>query len=258
VNRCAKCVTPTPGLSLCNDCATALRVELSDVPELLVQLDITRCKQDQLTGPYRHGSRSAEVGLPFKGHVAEVVWVLHNTLAGWVVTFTPAAITPADALTQPTAALARALVGAMDRIQRSDHARQATDELTHAVRYARAAIDRPHDRRLLLGPCCTGPCMTTVYGYPGNTTATCPTCGAQHDIAYRQQWLRDQAHHHLGTAPEIAGFLRIIGVQCTADQIRSYSRRKRLIPAGHRPPASPLYRIDDVIATLQNRYRHRT
>lgn len=253
MNKCVKCATPSPGLALCAHCATALKIDLVDVPDLLANLDITRSKQDQLISPYDHGPRSAEIPLPYKPHIGEVVWVLHNTLATWVDTITPANST--RAVTQPTPALARRLVTHLDNLQRRDDAGQALDELTHVIRYARAAIDRPGDQRLILGPCSTGPCMATVYGQPGRTLANCPACGAQHNIAYRQNWMRQAAQDHLGSAVEIAGFLRIIGVSCTANQIRSYAARKRLLAAGHRPPASPLYRIRDVLTALSNRYR---
>lgn len=237
---------------LCSQCALGLRVELTDVPDLLRNLDITRARQDQLLAPYDHGPRSAETPLPFRPHIAEVLWVLHNTLGVWVFTINERAH-----VANTPAAYARWLIRNLDAVQRCNEAGQLTDEVTAAIRAARRAIDRPDDRRMFLGPCYTAGCVEEVYGLPSNSWATCPACGAQHDITTRQQWLYQQAQNHLGTAVEISGFLRIVGVRCTASMIHNYAARKRLIPAGYREP-SPLYRIRDVLDTIQDRYRRRT
>lgn len=251
MSHCCKCGAATDVI-LCATCAVALRIELTDVPSLLVDLDITRSRQDQLTDPTNRGPGGSENPLPFKVHVAEVVWVLHHTLDAWATTLGAAT----NAGKPPTTAqLARWLLRNMPATRIHPDAGQLVDEVTNAVHQARRAIDRPDDRRLFLGPCATGPCAEEVYGLPWNKIAICPACGARHDIAARQTWLHNVAQDHLGTAVEISGFLRTTGVRCTSSMIRSYAARGRLTAAPDRHP--PLYRIRDVLGALQDRYRHR-
>jgi hypothetical protein len=87
--------------------------------------------------------------------------------------------------------------------------------------------------------------------------ATCDNCGAEYKIRERQDWLLDAAQSHLGTAPEIAGFLRITGIKCTPAMIRSYAHRERLTAAGSNKHGHPLYRIRDVITAIHDRHKHR-
>lgn len=264
MSECVRCTAPAAGMSLCSTCGIALRIELTDVPDLLANLDITRSRQDQLRLPFDHGPRDSEVPLPFRPHVSEVVWVLHHTLDSWATTLgqdTPGAT---------TSDLALWLLGHLDLVRMCPEADQLADEVTAAIHQARRAIDRPDDRRLFLGPCgnkvpentsgyTTGSvtCKEEVYGLPWNRTAICPGCGFEHNIERRQAWLRDKAQDYLGTATEIAGFLRGTGLRCTADMIRGYVNRRRLATAGVNGAGHTLYRISDVIAALQQRYQHR-
>ena len=248
VNYCGKCRTPSD-LTLCTNCTVALRIELTDVPSLLIDLDITRSRQDQLTDPTNHGPAGTEVPLPFKTHIADTVWVLHHTLTEWATTL--GATNPTKPLA--TAQLATWLLRNLNRVPTHPDAGQLADEVTSAIHQARRAIDRPDDRRCYLGPCSTGECVEEVYGLPWNKYATCPACGARHDIAERQTWLRDVAQDHLGTSTEIAGFLRSTGVRCTPSMIRGYTARGRLTPAPETYP--PLYRLRDVLAAIQVKYQ---
>jgi hypothetical protein len=249
---CCKCGAATD-VMLCGTCAVALRIELTDVPSLLDDLDVTRSRQDQLTSPYGNGPSGDESPLPFKTHIAETAWVLHHTLNAWATTLSGSA----DHANKPptTAQLARWLVRNIAAARMHPDAGQLVDEVTSAIHQARRAIDRPDDRRCFLGQCATGVCVEEVYGLPWNRYAICPACGARHDIAARQAWMNDVARDHLGTAVEISGFLRIVGVRCTSSMIRGYAIRGRLTPAPDQHP--PLYRIRDVLTALEDRYRHR-
>lgn len=249
VNYC-KCGAATD-VYLCDTCGIALRIELGDVPALLVDLDITRSRQDQLTDPTNRGPRGSEDPLPFKTHVAEVVWVLHHTLDAWATELGCRINTSRPVA---TAQLARWLLRSIAAIRIHPAAAGLVDEVTDAIHQARRAIDRPDDRRLFLGPCSTGTCVTEVWGLPGNKFATCTACGARHDIAARQTWMNNVARDHLGTSVEISAFLRIVGVRCTSSMIRGYALRGRLTSAPDQHP--PLYRIRDVLHALEDRYRH--
>lgn len=89
MSDCARCGGIAAEFTLCATCGVALRIELTDVPDLLANLDITRSRQDKLTAPYDHGPRGGETPLPYRPHVAEVVWVLHDTLSTWTRTIEP-------------------------------------------------------------------------------------------------------------------------------------------------------------------------
>lgn len=257
MNRCAGnptgrvCGNPTDGY-LCHDCTTALRVELTDVPELLAELDITLSRQDRLTDPTNRTRTGGERPLPYKPHVTPAVWLLHHTLHTW-------ALDHGAPENSTTPGLAQHLLVNLHHIQNHPDAGRLVDEITHAIHHAREAIDRPDDRRQFLGPCDAelddrSHCREEIYGVPWRDHATCDSCGARHHIATRQQWMRDIAHDHLGTSTEIAGYLRTTGIHCTPDVIRGYVRRGRLAPATDTNP--PLYRMADVLAALQDRYRH--
>ena len=256
MSECLRCTAPAADMFLCSTCGIALRIELRDVPDLLADLDITRSRQDQLAAPYDKGPGSGEQPLPFKPHVAEVVWVLHDTLTAWSrhlgLVVTPRAT---------TGELALSLLRNLDLIRADPEADHIADEATSAIHQARRAIDRPNDRRLFLGPCgnttSDGECREELYGLPWHRTATCPVCEAEYNIEARQDWMHQVAHNHLGTAPEIAGFLRMTGVRCTPEMIRGYAARGRLAAAGRNPQDHPLYRISDVLQALHERYQHR-
>jgi hypothetical protein len=262
MNRCAKCHQPSD-LMLCNDCTTALRIELGDVPALLADLDITRSRQDQLVARYGNGPSGSENPLPFKVHVAEVVWVLHHTLYSWVTTLDGGEPAPRGRFpfAIPTSgALSRYLLSRIHRIRVRVDAAQLADEITSAIHQARHAIDRPNDQRAFLGPCGAQlpdatTCRHEVYGVAGKPAIRCPACGAVHNVAERQSWLLDIAQDRLGSTTEIAGFLRTAGVQCTPSMIRNYVARGRLAPAPDTDP--PLYRMRDVLAAIQDRYQRK-
>lgn len=250
-SACVKCGGSAGGVALCTGCTTGLRIELVDVPSLLANLDITRARLDQLVAPYDHGPGGGDAPLPYRPHVAEVVWVLHHTLHAWAHTLRRDAPQAAS-----TAGLAVWLLQHVELIRRSDLAAQLADEVTHAIHYARHTIDRYDDHRQFLGPC-GGGCAEELYGVPWHETAKCPACGTERNIQERQAWLHHVAQEHLATTTEIAGFLMMTGMRCTPSMIRSYANRKppRLKAGGISNEGYPLYRIRDVVDALRDRYR---
>lgn len=270
---CARCGAPTPGVTLCATCILALRIELQDVagiipdchrgtlPSLPAELDTTFAREDQLTEPYPHARHGGPLPLVFKTHAAEALWVLHSVLAAWAPDL--GHIGPESS----TVRLAHWFLAHLDAVQRCTRGAELVDEITSAVHQARRAIDRPDDRRIFLGPCgarqhpLTGQqtpmCVTEVYGLPWRDTAVCEGCGTEYRVMQRQEWLRERAQRYLGTAPEVAGFLRVTGVACTAEMIRGYAHRGRLAPAGRNPRGHPLYLISDVLAVIRDRYMRR-
>lgn len=266
---CAHCGAPTPGVTLCATCILALRIELQDVAGIIPdshrstlaslpdELNTTLAREDQLAEPYPHARAGGPLPLVFKAHAGEALWVLHRTLTAWGADLGH----PGGELS--TVRLAHWFLQHLDAVQRCPDGADLMEEVISAVHQARRAIDRPDDRRIFLGPCgapmgAQGPtCVTEVYGLPWRDTAACEGCGAQYRVVQRQEWLRERAQRYLGTAPEVAGFLRLTGVACTAEMIRGYAHRRRLKPAGRNPRGHPLYLISDVLTVIQDRYMRR-
>lgn len=254
MNECTRCTAPAGDYVLCSTCGIALRIDLGDVPALIDDLNITLARWDRIGDTSIH--RGGEHPLPFRPHASEALWVLHSTLTSWATELTGGTLHPRD-----TPTLARWLYGQLDRIRLHHDAATIADELTYAIREARRAVDRPNDHRLFLGRCGADheskPCPEELHGLPWQHTVQCPTCGTEWGIRERREWLQRAAHDYLGTAPEIAGFLRITGVRCTPEMIRGYAARDRLPKRGTNQQGHPLYRIRDVLQAINDRYTHR-
>lgn len=267
--NCVRCGAQAGGLSLCNGCIVGLRIELADVagilpdahgkghrlPSLPDDLQTSLSRQDQLTDPNAPRAGGNDTPLVFRPHIGEAVWVLHQVLGTWVRELggNPRGMSPSGQ--------ARWLLANLDRVQKTPDAAELADEVTDAIHQARRAIDTPNDDRIYLGPCGAqlGPgrtCREKLYGVPWLTMAHCEACDTQYRISERREWLRDRSERHLGTAPEVAGYLRLTGVKCTPNMIYGYARpdRARLKPvwADHRRRAQ--YLISDVLEAIKTRY----
>lgn len=212
---------------------------------LPTELDTTLAREDMIDiSDHRAGAH--EAGLPFRTRTAEALWVLRNVLTAWVPDLGgPSAGTARD--------LAVWLLDHLHRIPVFEDAGSLVDEVTNAIHQARRAIDRPNDRRVFLGKCGhrgPGPvvCVAEVYGLPWETHAHCPQCSTEYQITKRQDQMRDQAEGYLGTATEIAGFLRGTGLTVTGSMIRKYAHNQWITPVTANPRGHPLYRIGDVRA----------
>jgi hypothetical protein len=279
---CVRCSAPTHTGYLCTGCTVGLRIELSDVagiiPDnhgkgLLVSLPedlrVTLIGDDQLGDPSEGPvSGSGEIPLVFKQHAGEALWVLHNVLQQWSASlgFFATNLSPR--------ALARWFVDNLDLAVKHPDAAELVDEVTDAIHQARRAIDRPDDDRIFLGPCGAKihdphgrfmnppPCREELYAYPWIDVITCPRCQAIYRVTERQEWLRERAQQYQGTAVEVAGFLRLTGVVCTADQVRGYARSRhgrppRIQACGVSDRGYPTYLISDVLTAIKDRYARR-
>lgn len=256
-----------------------LRVELSDVAGIIPdnhgkgtlvslpdELRVTMMRDDQLGDPNEGPvGGSGEPPLVFRAHAGEALWVLHHVLRQWSLTlgFYPGDRSPRD--------LACWMVDHLDLVAKHPEAAGFADEVTDAIHQARRAIDRPNDDRLYLGVCggtFHGPhydttCKEELYAYPWIDVITCPRCQSIYRVTARQEWLRDRAQQYKGTAAQVAGFLRLTGVECTPDQIRGYARSRhgrppRITSTGFNDKGHPVYLISDVLGAIKDRYVRRT
>lgn len=280
LGACDRCPEPAPDGHLCQGCLVALAVELGDVAGRLPdnrgrgwrvslpdELTTTLIKDDQLGDPNGEPVNGGSgVPLVFKAHAGEALWVLHNTLQAWAWDFglSPWSLSPRE--------LASWFGNHLELLGRHPDAGQLADEITEAVHQARRAIDRPEDDRIYLGPCGANtidpywghrPCREELYAGDWQTTVHCPRCDSRYDVEQRHAWLRDQGKKYQGTAAEVAGFLRLTGVECTTDQVRAYARSRhgrppRIEPVGYNGRGRPLFLISDVLAAVKDRYVRRT
>jgi hypothetical protein len=126
-----------------------------------------------------------------------------------------------------------------------------------------AAADTPAPR-LYLGTCLADPlntgqlCPEEVYALDHSDqgkdhvcdrcrTTTCRTCGTEHDVRQRREWLAEALDDRLATASDIArGLATTTGTGVREDQIRWWERSGRLAPRGRDQAGRRLYRVGDV------------
>lgn len=283
MTECGSCgQTTTDGAPLCLDEARALAHTLRAVPDLLDDLDLTLTRQDRLSGD--GGRRSTETPVPWKEQVPDVVWALGNTLTTWARDLAerrrltiprptrptrPARAVPPGAHADPrpaarfTVVPASAVVVEHTALWLADHvshlrlladAVAAHDEITDAIVAARRVTDRPVDRAYL-GTCAAHldagtVCDVDLYAHPRHTSTVCPACHTEHDVAQRREQLRaavaDYLEWHTGTAAEVAGLLRMSGVDIGTSTIRRWAADGRMTTAGVNTRGHPLYRAGEV------------
>jgi len=236
------CGQPAPDAVICHDCTATLAQALRDAITLAGELNTAIARQARFTA--YTPARGSTHPLPYDPRAAEAAAELRAALA--------AALAPLATVTCPAgsiAAMAHWLLASLGRLRQHPDAPQWLHGITQAVRHAARVIDRP-PARVYAGPC---DCGTDLTAPPGTTQVVCPTCGATHPIAERQERMRTQLDDYLGTATYAAAILPGIGIHVTAGTIRVWASRHRL-EARHVVPArglsgveQPLYRLGDII-----------
>jgi hypothetical protein len=178
---CPVCSRPQDQGLTCHACTSALEYELRDVPAVVAELDVTLAKQARMEGG-KAGLASERNGYHQGASLAADY--LQNTLTTWARDVAEVGFL-AEHFTSPPRAAARILLNHITEIRRHPAAAELHDEITSAVRQARAAADRPANRTTFpVGPCPedtdSGPC-------PGEVVAFIPTEDE------RPSWLRCQA-----------------------------------------------------------------
>lgn len=265
---CGVCAAPCGDDGyLCKTHTDDLTADLTTAPALVVDLDVTITRQARLQSA-SDGGRSTERPLPWNEHASSKAFELNTTLNAWALDTSRVAEDERDQLIHvhhsDTAAVAEWLGRNISTLRRHPEAGTAHDEITNAIREARRAIDRPAEQAAY-GPCHNtgdpdqphGPCPAYLYGPPGKPVVTCRACGAHHDTTARRQWMLDYTRDMLGTATEVAGYLRVAGVTTTPDAVRALASRDRIIAVAEDARARPLYRYSDVIAAISDKYKRR-
>lgn len=282
MNTCGACSARTPeGIALCDTDADALLVELYAVPAIVEDLRTTFARQDNLRGPVVSVGKSTETPLVWNDRIPEVLDTLTEVLARWArpvvrerqlhsLPVIPHCRDPKDPARVPerlTEAVlaARVLSDNWRTVRTLRYAGDAFVEVLDAIRSARRVIDQPTPRRFI-GPCgelgeeSGVRCDHDVYAVAHRRTASCPACGAVHDVEQRHRALLAAAHDEVVTYAEAERALpNLLGRPVKGSTLRGWVHDGTLEVhgyrhAGKRVPTrvgyhdSPLVKVGDVIA----------
>ena len=237
------CDRPVGDGYVCQHCADRLERALGDVPALWEELDVVLTKQARYAAAeFRRGERA----LPFNPEASEIGWVLRNTLTTWCRVVAEERGKPLPEDNPP--AVARWLLNHVTWLRHHRAGAEAVEEITNIVAQVWRAIDRPAGR-WFAGPC--DQCERDLYAKTGADSVTCRDCDLVYDVGARRTWLLEQANDHLLTAAEMARAVSWLGTEpLTADRIRKWAERKRIIARGHaihRGNEIPTYLVSDVV-----------
>lgn len=258
---CQVCTAPTGDAGrLCRTHTDDLARELRSVRNLAADLEVTISRQDRIA-PERHGGRSAEKPMPFNAHASEKATVLNATTNAWALDVSRLGEDERDPLAEhhysDTAAVAAWLARNLSTLRQHPEAGQAYDEVTHAIREARQAVDRP--RELVFAGQCLEEyddgqvCREDLYAARGKTTATCRVCGARHDMQLRREWMLGSIEDQVAYSGLLAGLVSNLGVQIGSSTIRRYASAGRIHAISVDAKRRPLYRIGDVLDVFLKR-----
>ncbi|WP_433592301.1 hypothetical protein [Nocardia sp. CA-145437] len=274
---CAECTRPVrDGLTLCVTCGDTLCEALLAVPELLLDLEITRAKLDRVQGE-RTAGRSAETALPVRATMRGATMVgdqaltaLTTTVTGWThalaedlgvsphingpwlihLTEQHRGDPPRDGATLPLVRLGTLEQAAVwlaqhrEPLRAYEAALELLRDVTGAVARLRAAIDRPRELRYL-GPC--SECGAELRAEPGETWVRCrvQSCRTQHEIARLEDKARDAAEDRLCTRAELLRVLSALGVPVASRTLYWWASEGKLEQRGWMHPGEHGPRITD-------------
>ena len=246
---CALCARPVPDGFLCSTHTTELIDDLTEIGELLAELEITRTRQDRIGESSIR--RSSDSLLPWKENAAEAYWVLAVTTLAWTrIVLDKLGSDPNDPVGPIASTWTAWLIRRVKRIRILVVAGDCATEIGSAVDLARVAIDRP-PVRIYVGPCehdrgALGPCPVDLWAFAHCDTVECPDCETEHVLVDRRKWLLAKAHDHLVPLPTVARALSSwMDRTVTQAQLRGYVHRERLLSKGIDRAGTKLYRLGD-------------
>ncbi len=258
---CLVCSAPTGDQGrLCRMHTDELAADLTGVPDLVDDLQITTTRQDRVAAE-KHGGRSSTTPLPWNENSATRAFELNTTLNAWALDVSRQHEDERDPLKlvhhSDTAELARWLVRNLSTLRHHPEAGAACDEITDAIRRARRAVDKPVEW-VFAGPCHAPgeddtPCREDLYGFPGKRMVSCPACGASHDMAQRREWMLGCIEDQVAYSGLLAGLVSNLGVPIASSTIRKYASAGRIKVISVDAKRRPLYRIGDVLDVFLKR-----
>lgn len=252
------------GDTLCNECINDLEQALTDLPGLAHALEAAYLHQQQFSVAGIGIPNPDEASLPYDDQAGRARRELTRTLLRWWLRVSEEADHQPYAHPMSTPAtveqMSEYLLWHVDWFAGHPDGGQALADFRRIVKRAESACDRPPDL-LYLGICSmpvtvtdggveqTVECPRDLYGVVGQAHARCPLCKHQHDIVNRQAVLLNSVRDQLASAADIARGLSGLGVTVTADRIRQWKSRGRLVARG--TEARPTYVVGEVLDLVQ-------
>ncbi len=254
INLCVYCHKPqTDAAALCHPCTEELGRLLNGARALADELKINMAKLDRTgtktsSAPFR---RPLPISLP----AAEVLWDLASTITTWersiqLMADLPAALKPwRTSDRNDTIAF---VVATLPTVRRHEFAGQMLVDLRVLWGRGLAVIDLP-PATVFLGSCetpgATETCHTALYAQVGASVLSCPSCGAQHDVSERRDWLLTSMEELTVTASTARRLAVYLGVTLSAATISDWKRKEWLTPLSGGLEGDPdLYRFGDLLA----------
>lgn len=272
------CYRPADGY-LCQRDQARARDTLAELPELLVDLEITTSRMAQTSHRGRGHSKRPDAGLPFDWNASDTEWAIRNTVTTW------ARHVSDERGGQPPphfAALCGWLAQQVSWMAGRPEAAVFLDEITSLRPAAAREVDNREDR--YAGPCTAtvvqidlhlpehqpyGPicmvclhescsairvgqnelrpvpvervCAADLRTRHGAAVIRCRACGAEYDAAERAGWIDQRAAEHVAAAAQIAQALTDSGYPTKAATIRKWGQRgrERMLAAQRAAGAGP-------------------
>lgn len=251
-NPCACCDKPqTDAAALCHLCtAEAVRL-LRGTRALADELGVNVAKLDRtMTVP---ASRPFGHPIPLSLPAAEVLWRLAATIVTWerAVRLLPDLPKAMPAWKTPDRNDSAAwLAAAMPTVRRHAFAGQLVADLRRAWADALRIIDLPA-QTVFLGPCEASSfldqCHAAVYAQIGASTAVCSSCGAQHDVAERREWLLTSLEELAVTASMARRLAVYLGVSMPESTISRWKTKGVVVPLSD-TGVEVVFRFGDLLA----------
>jgi hypothetical protein len=257
-STCRACTAPVQNGYLCTTCTHSLTDDLDQVGAVLIELDITRSRQDRLGEPGTR--RGSGLELPWKERASEAYWVLAATVLVWIREVVErAGHDPVDPVGDNPETWAGWLSRHINRVRLLDVAGECADEIGNALDLATHAVDRP-PVTVFVGPCGgmvdSAVCTVDLYAHSGADAVTCQWCGTEHEMEDRRRWLLGRARDRLAPLPTISRALSAwMERQVTPAALRGYVHRGRLIRKGTDRRGQDLYRVGDAADIVVDTWR---
>ena len=133
-------------------------------------------------------------------------------------------------------------------LRKRPEAPEAYSDLLMVDMQLERVIDRPAPLKYA-GPC--NICRKDLYAREGAGTVDCRPCDRTYDMDQRREYLLEVVEDRLERASHIARAVTDLGSPISADRIRKWAERGRLLPHATDGLGRPLYRVGDVTELLK-------
>jgi len=276
---------------ICASCGQTLTTALNHIADLHSELDVTLTRQARIgstNGPAQAPEVDpdplpknvilwgvAVQPLPFHLGASKVAHDVANTISTWArvileerrMELPPIPEPPIGPVCNPTECkhesctvirwhikdseithAARFIAAHVWWLRHRPEAPEAYSDLIIADLQLERIIDNPPTLKYA-GPC--NICRKDLYVREGSGVVECRPCGMTYDMAGRREWLLEAAEDRLERAGFIARAVSDLGSSISADRIRKWAERGRLVPHATDGLGRPLYRVGDVTELLK-------